>query len=278
MAPGKGKARMDAQAGVASPLGVAISENDRQTLSMVREALDRKLVKLAFQPVVLARDANRVAFYEALIRLTDAQGRIIPARDFMDAVEAQEMGREIDCAALEAGIDTLARNPGLRIAVNMSARSIGYPRFQRVLDQGLARHPGVAERLILEITEDSAMLVPEICQAFMDDLHRRGVAFSLDDFGSGPTIIRYFKDFFFDMVKVDGQFVRNLHADIGTQTVAAALIGVAKQFDMFTVAEAVETEAEAAVLRAMGVDCLQGYLYGAPTVKPFWLRDDARRA
>lgn len=276
MASGKGKSRIEAEAGLSSPLGVAISENDRQTLALVREALDRRLVKLAYQPVVLARDPGRIAFHEALIRLTDSQGRIIPARDFMDTVEAREIGREIDCAALEAGLEALAQQPGLRIAVNMSARSIGYPRFQRVMEQGLARNPDVAERLILEITEESAMLVPEICQAFMDDLQRRGVAFALDDFGSGPTIIRYFKDFFFDMVKIDAQFVRNIHLDADTQTVAAALIGVARQFDMFTVAEAVETEAEAAVLRSMGVDCLQGYLYGAPTIRPIWLRDQAR--
>ena len=272
------KPRIDAQAGTASPLGVAISQNDQDTMTMVRTALERRLVKLAFQPVVLARDPGRVAFHEALIRLMDGNGRIIPARDFMGAVEAQEMGREIDCIALELGIDTLARNPGLRIAVNMSARSIGYPRYKRVLDQGLKAHPGVAERLILEINESSAMLVPEIVTAFMDELQGRGVAFALDDFGSGPTIVRLFKEFFFDIVKIDGQFVRNLHLDPANQSVVAALMSVAKQFDMYVVAEAVESEPEAAVLRAMGVDCMQGYLFGAPTVRPFWTRDEAKRA
>ena len=160
----------------------------------------------------------------------------------------------------------------------MSARSIGYPRFQRVLEQALNRHVGVAERLILEISEDSAMLVPEIVAAFMDEFQGRGVAFALDDFGSGPTIIRYFKDFFFDFVKIDGQFVRNLHLDRANQSVVAALMSVAKQFDMYVVAEAVESEPEAAVLRAMGVDCMQGYLFGAPTVRPFWAREEAKRA
>lgn len=279
MAPGnKGKNRIDAEGGASSPLGVAISENDRQTMDMVREALDRRQMKLAFQPVVLARDPNRVAFYEALIRLMDSTGRIIPARDFMDAVEAQEMGREIDCLALEAGLKTLADQPGLRIAVNMSARSIGYPRFQRVLERGLGKNQDLGARLILEITEPSAMLVPEIVTAFQEDMQPRGVAFALDDFGAGSTIIRYFKDFYFDMVKIDGQFIRNLHLNRDNQTVVAALLAVARQFDMYAVAEAVETEPEAAVLRALGVECLQGYLYGAPTVRPIWQRDAARQA
>ena len=72
--------------------------------------------------------------------------------------------------------------------------------------------------------------------------------------------------------------MRNLHLDRANQTVVAALMSVAKQFDMYVVAEAVESEPEAAVLRAMGADCLQGYLFGAPTVRPFWARDEARRA
>jgi EAL domain-containing protein (putative c-di-GMP-specific phosphodiesterase class I) len=274
-----GKPRIDSEAGQASPLGVAISAGDKQTMAMVRTALDTRNVKLAFQPVILARNTNRVAFYEGLIRLLDPTGRIIPARDFMDAVETTEIGREIDCVALEVGLETLARHPALRISINMSARSIGYPRWQRALHDGLRRTPTVAERLILEVNEASAMLVPEIVTAFMDETQRKGVAFALDDFGSGYTAIRYFKDFFFDIVKIDGQFIRNIHADIDNYAVTAALVSIAKHFEMFTVAEAVETEAEAEVLRKMGVNCLQGYLFGAPTVKPFWVRQqDAKSA
>ncbi len=126
---------------------------------------------------------------------------------------------------------------------------------------------GMAERLIFEINEPSAMMVPEIV-----------VAFALGDFGSGPMVVRHFRDFFFDMVKIDGAFVRNLQADSANQAVVAALVSIAKRFEMYCAAEAVLTEAEAAVLRAMGVDCLQGYLYGAPTVRRVRLRDEARRA
>jgi EAL domain-containing protein (putative c-di-GMP-specific phosphodiesterase class I) len=193
---------------------------------------------------------------------------VIPAKDFMSAVESHEMGREIDCAALEMGMAALARHPGLRISINMSARSIGYPRWTRVLRQGLSVSPTIGERLILEITESSAMLVPEIVVAFMDDLQREGIAFALDDFGSGYTAIRYFKDFFFDILKIDGQFVRGIDRDSDNQALTAALLSIGKHFHMFTVAEAVETVAEAETLRAMGVDCLQGYLFGAPTMKP----------
>lgn len=277
MMPARSKPKIDARAGVASPLGVAISVGDRATMAMVRQAIDTKRLRLAYQPVVLGRDPDRVAFYEGLIRVLDPTGRVIPAKDFMNAVEGHEIGREIDCAALEMGLLALAQHPDLRISINMSARSIGYPRWIRVLRQGLSVGPTIGERLILEITESSAMLVPEIVIAFMDEMQTAGVAFALDDFGSGYTAIRYFKDFFFDILKIDAQFIRNIHRDPDNQALTAALLSIGKHFQMFTVAEAVETVEEAECLRQMGVDCLQGFLFGAPTVKPQFMTQGLRK-
>ena len=274
----RNKPKIDARAGQASPLGVVISENDKATMSMVRQAIDAKRLRLAYQPVVLARDPTRIAFYEGLMRVLEPSGRIIPAKDFIGTVESHEIGREIDCAALEIGMAALARHPQLRLSVNMSARSIGYPRWVRTLRRGLSVAPTIGERLILEITESSAMLVPEIVVAFMDDLKAEGIAFALDDFGSGYTAIRYFKDFFFDILKIDGQFIRNIHQDRDNQALTSALLSIGKHFQMFTVAEAVETKAEAELLRAMGVDCMQGYLFGAPTLKPSFATQEAAAA
>lgn len=262
------KPKIDAQAGQASPFGVVISENDKATLLMVRQAIDAKRLRLAYQPVVLARDPTRIAFYEGLMRVLEPSGRIIPAKGFMGAVESHEIGREIDCAALEIGMAALARYPQLRLSINMSARSIGYPRWVQTLRRGLSVAATIGERLILEITESSAMLVPEIVVAFMDDLKAEGIAFALDDFGSGYTAIRYFKDFFFDILKIDGQFIRKIDQDRDNQALTQALLSIGRHFQMFTVAEAVETKAEAELLRALGVDCMQGYLFGAPTLKP----------
>jgi len=121
------------------------------------------------------------------------------------------------------------------------------------------------------------MLVPELVIAFMEDLQKRGVAFALDDFGSGYTAIRYFKDFFFDILKIDAQFIRRIHSDPDNAALTAALVSIGKHFDMFTIAEAVETVEEAEHLRALGVDCLQGYLFGAPTMRPSWA-DPERKA
>jgi EAL domain-containing protein (putative c-di-GMP-specific phosphodiesterase class I) len=219
---------------------------------------------------MLSRDPSRAAFWEGLIRVEEPNGRIIPAADFIHAVENTELGRDIDCAALEAGLATLARHPELRISINMSARSIGYPRWTWLLKKALDKNPTLGERLILEITESSAMLVPELVQAFMDEVSRRGVAFALDQFGAGYTAIRYFKDFLFDIVKIDRQFIRNIHIDPDNQALTKALMSIGRHFDMFIVADGVERPEEAAYLTAIGVDCQQGYLYAAPSIRPPW--------
>lgn len=261
----------------ANPLAVAMAEQERQTLAMVQQALKSGRMRLAYQPVVLAADPRRIAFYEGLIRILDETGRVIPARDFMPVAESRELGREIDCAALDLGVQALVRHPGLRLAINMSARSIGYPRWRRVLQQGLARGPTLGERLILEITESSAMLVPEIVTAFMEEVQASGVAFALDDFGAGYTAFRHFRDFFFDIVKIDGQFIRGIQSDPDNQVLTRALVAIGQQFQMLTIAEAVETPEEAQILQQIGVDCLQGYLFGAPELKPGFLTDARRK-
>jgi EAL domain-containing protein (putative c-di-GMP-specific phosphodiesterase class I) len=251
-----------------SPLAVAMSTADQQVLQMVTSALHQRRLALAYQPVVMAGDPARTGFYEGLIRVMDPGGRAIPARDFMPAVEAHEIGRQIDVAALRIGLAALAEHPDLRLSVNMSARSIGHPDWLAALRHGLDRAPTIAERLILEITESSAMTVPELVVRFMRDLGRKGIAFALDDFGAGYTAFRYFREFDFDMLKIDGEFTRNIDTSPDNQALVRAMLSVGRHFHMLTVAEMVETAAEAETLRAMGVDCLQGYAFGAPTVKP----------
>lgn len=253
------------------PISFAVNQRDRSTMEMVRSAIEHKQTMLAFQPVVRGDSPDRIAFHEGLIRVLDPTGRVIPAGDFMDAVEDSELGRELDTLALRMGLTALRNNPGLRLSINMSARSIGYRPWMQTLNRALNRDGMVGERLILEITESSAMNLPELVNDFMRRLQTNGICFALDDFGSGHTAIRYFKDMYFDIVKIDGQFIRGIAKNPDNQAVARALISVAENFEMLTVAECVETAAEAAVLAQLGISCLQGYHFGAPTTRPPWI-------
>ncbi len=260
-----------------SPLDAAAEEQRRDALKMVRAALDERRCLLAYQPVVQARMPKRVAFYEGLMRILDHTGRIIPARDFIGAVETNELGRRIDCLALELGLATLAHEPSIRLSINMSARSIGFPDWLATLERGLRYKPDIAERLILEITESSAMIMPDLVTNFMLDMQERGICFALDDFGAGYTAFRYLKDFYFDIVKIDGTFIRDIGHEPDNHVLVQALVSIARHFDMFTVAEAVENADDARALVQMGVDCLQGYHFGAPSTKAPWKVSQLKR-
>jgi EAL domain-containing protein (putative c-di-GMP-specific phosphodiesterase class I) len=263
--------------GEENPLKAAILQRDSDTLAMVRRAVARQDVLLAFQPVISVARPDRPAFYEGLIRVLDASGRVIPAREFIDVVETLELGRQIDCLALSIGLQALLEESSLRLSINMSARSIGYPRWAQTLRKGLQSDPSLGERLILEITESSAMTMPDLVTVFMRENQKRGVSFALDDFGAGFTSFRYLRQFYFDIIKIDGQFIRGIHASPDNQVLTQALVSIGRHFDMFTVAESVETAEDAAFLTEIGVDCLQGYYYGAPTVVAPWKMPQARK-
>lgn len=267
----------DLPEGSDSPLNAAVVTRDRSVLKLVTEAVQHKQCKLAFQPVMQARAPRSVAFYEGFIRVLDDTGRVIPAREFMPQVENSAVGRELDCVALELGLRTLARNPGIRLSINMSARSIGFARWSRLLDRFLKRDPGLGERLILEISESSAMQVPELVMDFMDRLRERGIAFALDDYGASNFSFRHFREFLFDAAKIDGQFIRGIGDNPDNQALVRALVAVAREFEMLVTAESVETAQDAGFLVDCGVDCLQGYLFGAPSITPPWTSENASK-
>ena len=265
---GQRPSKFDVEPGTASPLDVAGTVAERETLAMVAEALRLRRMRLAYQPAVYAADTSIIGFYEGFIRLLDPKDHVIPARDFMGAVEQRELGREIDCAALQMGLATLQRNPGIRVAINMSARSVGYRPWVTVLRQALKQTPGLADGLILEINEASAMAVPDVLLPFMVEMRETGIVFSLDDFGAGLSSLSLLRDYQFEIAKIDGSVIRGIDVNLQNQPVVKSAIAIAREYGMFLVAEAVETEAEANWLRDNGVGCLQGYLFGAPTVVP----------
>jgi EAL domain-containing protein (putative c-di-GMP-specific phosphodiesterase class I) len=251
-----------------SPLSAALQQDADRALDRVADAVRTRRMRLAYQPVIIAADPRKLGFHEGLIRILDPGDRQIPARDFIHAVEPHALGREIDVIALAIALESLARHPELRLSINMSARSVGWPRWQKVLHRGLRRHPHLGQRLILEFSETSAMTVPELLAGFMAELRPKGISFALDGFGAGAFALRHFRELDFDVLKIDPHFTRAIHANPDNQVLMGTFLALARQLDMLTVAQGVETAQEAAWLTALGIDCLQGYHFGAPKLIP----------
>jgi EAL domain-containing protein (putative c-di-GMP-specific phosphodiesterase class I) len=260
--------KFDRDPALSNPLNAAISVQDRETLAMVASALKDRRMRLAFQPVVYAADPTVIGFFEGFIRLLNLRDQVIPARDFMGAVEQRQLGRDIDCAALQLGIMAMQRNPHVRVSINMSARSVGYRPWIEILRRALQETPRLGTNLILEINEASALQVPDVLKPFMADMREHGIVFALDDFGAGMTSVRLLQEMAFEIAKIDGSLVKLVDRLPEGQSAVRAAIAMAEELGMYVVAEAVETEGEARWLREAGVGCLQGYLFGPPTVTP----------
>lgn len=237
---------------------------------LVRRAIVRNTITLAYQPVVQGADPSKIAFYEGLIRVPDDTGKIIRAGEFIDKIERNSLGRMVDCCALQSGLAELAAQPWLRLSINASPLSIVDPLWQATLRYGLEDDPTLAERLIVEVTETTE--VTDMAQFAQDvnAVRQQGVSFALDDFGAGYTSFRILKEVRFDLIKIDGQFIRNIHEDRDNQALTKVLIDIADHFEMMVVAEAIEKQEEMTFLRGMNVDCMQGYLFGRPEVTPIW--------
>jgi diguanylate cyclase (GGDEF)-like protein len=237
----------------------------------VQEALRQDRVTFAFQPVVSAT-TGEVHYYECLLRLRAADGGVISAGDFIQDVERFGYIRLVDRFILGKVLAEAATHPGVTFGFNISALTTADRPWLRSLTARLRANPGLARRLVVEITETAAIYDIEESARFVNALRRAGCRVALDDFGAGHTSLQHLQSLSVDMVKIDGSFIRDITTSSKSQVFLRHLIGLAKGFNFSTIAEGVETEEEAEILRREGVGFLQGHHYGKATLDPPWLR------
>ena len=271
-----GPARLGLARSGPTRLAAAAARRGARLVEQLLRAIDAGEAFLAFQPVHHAHERGRVLFHEGLFRFRDASGAEVPARDFMPAAERTPAAQAVDRAALALALRELADAPGLRLSVNLSARTVGDPEWRAILRAAAARDPAIGRRLVVEITESSALGLPGLVLETMAELRAHGVTLALDDFGAGHSSLGYLKDYRFDILKIDGRFAAGIDSDPDSRALVAPVVALARHFGMLTVAERVETEAQALAFAALGVDALQGFHLGRPTARPLW-RTEARR-
>ena len=222
--------------------------------------------QIALQPVVAADGSGRVMFREALLRIRGPKGEEIPAGRFMPALERFSMTEEADIAALKLVFEKLAEQPDLRISVNLSGHSIRRPAWRATFEELAEKAPDCAARLIVEVTEEAALAHAVEAADLFTMIRSCGAALAIDDFGAGRTSFSHLRDFRFDMVKIDGGYIKGIDQKPDNRMLVAALVAIARQFDMIVIAEHVETASEARALRQQGVDGFQGFLFGRPAL------------
>lgn len=236
-------------------------------------AVENDHLRLFYQPVV-DLETRRPVFHEGLLRLARADGTFAPAVDFIQICEQLGLIRLVDAFALTRTIETLIAVPEARLSLNVSVETLSDGEWLSQLAQASARHPGLAERLIVEITESAVIRNIDEMALFTATIHDLGGSVAIDDFGAGFSSFRHLRSLDVDIVKIDGSFVENLPKSLDDLAFVRALTELARTFDVQVVAEWVQDEATVALLRSAGVHLLQGQLTGAPM--PLWQGQRAR--
>lgn len=211
--------------------------------------------------------SRRVKHYEALVRMIDADNpkQLIAPGVFIPAAERTGRIVDIDRWVIRAAIGKLAAMPTLPgLAVNISARSFDDPTLAEVISGLLAEYGVAPERLIIELTETSALANIQDSERFIDDLRRLGCTVCLDDFGVGFSSFAYLKHLSADVLKIDGMFIRSLVGNREDQVFVRAIVEVARGLGKKTVAEFVGDAETLALLAEIGVDYAQGYYLSFP--------------
>ncbi len=243
-------------------------ESVRATDAIVA-ALNERRIFLAFETVVTA--INRApAFYECLMRVRRNDGGLLGANDIVPVAQRLGLVRLLDHRVLELVVEELVAAPTLQASVNVSPGSTTDPDWWAGLDSLLRANAGVAERLIVEITESAAIHDIDETRGFVARVKDLGCRIAIDDFGAGYTSFRNLRKLGVDIVKIDGAFVENIVRSEDDRAFVRTLIDLAKRLRLATVAEWVQDEAAAKLLEEWGCDYLQGALIGLASVERPW--------
>ena len=229
-------------------------------------AIDRGELRLHAQPVVdLA--TGRIVSAETLVRWQHPERGLLPPGEWLADASAGRAGADLDRWVLWESCRLAASwtaSPGaadLRVHVNVSGRQVLRGDLREQVLAALEETGLPAPCLVVELTEDQLDGVGDSLSRDLADLRRRGIGLAVDDFGTGYSAFTRLTDYPVDMVKIDRTFVaRMLHEDI-SRAIVGSVIGLARDAGLDVVAEGVETEEQAAYLRAAGCGLAQGYLW-----------------
>jgi EAL domain-containing protein (putative c-di-GMP-specific phosphodiesterase class I) len=230
--------------------------------------------QLHYQPIVDI-ETRAPHHFEALARL----GGDISPSDTIRMAEELGLIQGFDLAVAEKALRQLER-PGFgltRVAINVSGASLTRDDYVTGLLQLTGPDPAIRKRLIVEVTETSAIQDLEGATRRLGALRKAGIRICLDDFGAGAASFEYLRRLPADTIKIDGAFVKDLESE-RSRTLIAHLVKLAGDLGMTTIAEMVESAEQAEIIQALGVNFGQGWAFGRPTAEPVLLTPEPAAA
>ena len=244
--------------------------DEMQWIAVITRAFEAHRFVLYRQEKVALRDDPCGRHYEVLIRMRGEDGAIISPGEFLPAAERYGLAPSFDRWVVRnvfAYLDTHPEDTAC-YALNLSGRSLSDASTADFILEEISHYHFDPTRISFEVTETAAIDNLDTCERLILTLKSRGIQFALDDFGRGQSSFGYLKRLPVASLKIDGEFVRGLDTDREKLAIVKAMHTLAHELGKETIAEQVETEAELACLRGMGVDFVQGYLLSKPGPLP----------
>jgi diguanylate cyclase (GGDEF)-like protein len=245
----------------------APSQRAQTTSARIRDALTQNRLRLATQPIRSLADGG-IERYELFLRMTGESGELLPAASFIEVAERSGMVQELDrwvvARALELMAERERAGAPVSLHMNLSGASMTDLSVLEFIERRLDEGDADPARCTFEITQTARVEDYDTAGAFADRLTEFGCEVAIDDYGAGFSPFAYLKKVPFDVIKIDGTFVRDMSRNDADQLVVKAIVEIARGLGKRTIAEFVEDEDTRTLLQKYGVDMAQGYHLGRP--------------
>ncbi len=236
-------------------------EGNWNTFTLVKNALEKNLFKFYYQPYYNA-DSLKIAGFEALVRIVDENGNVYTPNMFIDYLESSHYLEIFERWALNKIIEKINKW-GKSISINISGKTLVNPAFLLIIS---SIPEEIREKITIEITERILINEPE--QATINLLDLKNIEsppkIAIDDFGTGYSSLNYLKDLPIDIIKIDRAFVKDLTTNSKNLAIIQTIIYLAKKLKMKVLAEGVETQEQYSLIKELGCDFVQGFLFSKP--------------
>jgi len=237
------------------------------TSARIRDALTHDRLSLHTQPI-RSLASGGIERYELLLRMTGDGGELLPAAAFIEAAERSGMVQELDrwvvARALELIAEREREGQPVSLHVNLSGASVADISVLEFIERRLDEGSADPSRCTFEITETAEVHDYQAAAGFADRLTEFGCQVAIDDYGAGFGPFHYLKQIPFDLIKIDGSFVRDMPSSDADQLTVQAIVQIARGLGKTTIAEYVQDDVTAQMLREYGVDMAQGFHLGKP--------------
>jgi diguanylate cyclase (GGDEF)-like protein len=237
------------------------------TTARIRDALTHDRLSLHTQPI-RSLASGGIERYELLLRMTGENGELLPAASFIQAAERSGMVQELDRWVVVRALELLAsrerEGSPVSLHVNLSGASVADLSVLEFIERRLDEGEADPARCTFEITETARVHDYEAAGGFADRLTEFGCQVAIDDYGAGFGPFHYLKQIPFDLIKIDGSFIRDMPNSDADQLTVQAIVQIARGLGKTTIAEFVQDDVTAQMLREYGVDMAQGYHLGRP--------------